>query len=96
MVTRPCECKPASIPREMRVKDIIAHPFDCHVMEKQNWTLDQLASWVGNNPANQEFPEELPTLEAHAPRTQIVTRDWLPYSSECWRTPRIRGPQTRR
>jgi hypothetical protein len=46
VVARPCECEPAGIPREMRVKDIIAHLFDCCVMEKQNWTLDQLASWV--------------------------------------------------
>ncbi len=48
VVTRPCECEPASIPPEMRIKDIIAHLFDCHVMEKQDWTIDQLASWVAN------------------------------------------------
>jgi len=48
VVMRPCECGPANIPREMRIKDIIAHLFDCHVMEKQNWTIDQLASWVAS------------------------------------------------
>jgi hypothetical protein len=33
-------------PRQMRIKDIIAHLFDFHVMKKKNWTLDQLAAWV--------------------------------------------------
>ena len=36
----------AALPREMRVKDIIAHLFDHHVMVKKNWTLDELATWV--------------------------------------------------
>jgi hypothetical protein len=48
VVTSPCQCEPASIAPEMRIKDIIAHLFDCHVMEKQDWTLDQLASWVAS------------------------------------------------
>ena len=30
----------------MRIKDIIAHIFDFHVMKKKNWTLEQLAAWV--------------------------------------------------
>ena len=28
------------------IKDVIAHLFDVHVMEKNNWTLTQLAKWV--------------------------------------------------
>jgi len=45
VVMRPCECW-APLPREMRVKDIIAHLFDVHVAGKKNWTLDQLVAWV--------------------------------------------------
>jgi hypothetical protein len=30
----------------MRIKDIIAHIFDYHVMRKKDWTLDRLAAWV--------------------------------------------------
>lgn len=35
-----------ALPREMRVKDIVAHLFDYHVMEKRDWTLDQLVAWL--------------------------------------------------
>ena len=42
---RPCECQP-ELPREMRIKDVIAHLFDVHVMEKKNWTLADLVEWV--------------------------------------------------
>ena len=35
-----------ALPREMRIKDIIAHLFDHHVMDKRNWTLDQLVAWL--------------------------------------------------
>ena len=45
VVMRPCECQP-ELPREMRIKDIVAHLFDVHVMEKKNWTLTDLVEWV--------------------------------------------------
>jgi hypothetical protein len=45
-VVRPCRCWRFSIPREMRIKDVIAHLFDHHVMTKKNWTLEQLVAWV--------------------------------------------------
>lgn len=45
VVMRPCECQP-DLPREMRIKDVIAHLFDVHLMEKKNWTLTQLVEWV--------------------------------------------------
>jgi hypothetical protein len=45
VVMRPCECQ-WEIPREMRIKDVIAHLFDVHVMQKKNWSLDQLVEWV--------------------------------------------------
>jgi hypothetical protein len=46
VVMRPCECWVFRVPRKMRIKDIIAHLFDIHVMNKKNWTLEQLAAWV--------------------------------------------------
>lgn len=46
MVMRPCECPVKAVPRAMRTKDVITHLFDSHVMEKRNWTLDDLAKWV--------------------------------------------------
>jgi hypothetical protein len=45
-VIRPCRCWRFRIPREMRIKDIIAHIFDYHVMTKRNWTLERLVAWV--------------------------------------------------
>jgi len=46
VVRRPCACWVLRAPRKMRIKDIIAHLFDFHVMNKKNWTLDQLVAWV--------------------------------------------------
>lgn len=42
-VTGPCNCWRFRVPREMRVKDTIAHIFDYHIMKKKDWTLDRLA-----------------------------------------------------
>ncbi len=46
VMERPCNCWRWRVPREMRIKDIIAHLFDYHVVAKKNWTLDQLVAWV--------------------------------------------------
>ena len=35
-----------TLPLGMRIKDIIAHLFDHHVMRKRDWTLDQLVGWL--------------------------------------------------
>ena len=45
-VARPCDCWRIWIAREMRIKDIITHLFDWHVMVKKNWTLERLVAWV--------------------------------------------------
>ena len=45
-VERPCECWRIWIRRRMRIKEVIAHLFDYHVMIKKNWTLEQLVAWV--------------------------------------------------
>jgi hypothetical protein len=36
----------AALPPEMRIKDIVAHLFDYHVMEERDWTLDRLSTWL--------------------------------------------------
>jgi hypothetical protein len=46
VVKRPCECWWFRVPRDMRIKDIVAHLFDRHVVKKKNWTLDRLVAWV--------------------------------------------------
>jgi hypothetical protein len=46
VVTRPCECWVLRVPRKMKIKDIIAHLFDFHVMKRKNWTVERLAAWV--------------------------------------------------
>jgi hypothetical protein len=46
VVMRTCDCPPRRVQHQMRVKDVIAHLFDYHVMEKRDWTLDQLVTWV--------------------------------------------------
>jgi hypothetical protein len=46
VMARPCHCWRFRVPREMRIKDIIAHLFDYHVVARKNWTLDQLVAWV--------------------------------------------------
>jgi hypothetical protein len=45
-VVRPCNCWRFRVPHEMRIKDVITHVFDYHVMTKKNWTLERLAAWV--------------------------------------------------
>ena len=45
-VNRPCSCWRLRVPRMMRIKDIIAHLFDYHIMTRKNWTMEQLVAWV--------------------------------------------------
>jgi len=61
-LSRPAE---APQPIEMRIKDVIAHLFDQHVMQKRDWSLDQLVAWV-----ERWEPSELAqaTMSAHASR----------------------------
>jgi hypothetical protein len=75
---RPCKCFFLFLPRKMRVKDIIAHLFDCHVVTKKNWTLDQLVDWVRTvEPSEPAQPQPEP------PRLEIVWR--RPPQLEPWR-----------
>jgi hypothetical protein len=57
IITRPCTCWRFRVPRKMRIKDVIAHIFDYHVMNKKDWTMDRLATWVNTvEPKNYEPP----------------------------------------
>ena len=77
LVRRPCKCFFLFVPRKMRVKDVIAHLFDHHVVNKKNWTLEQLVDWVRTvEPAEAAQPRREP------PRLEIVWRRPRP---EPWR-----------
>lgn len=45
-VARPCDCWRFWLRRRMRIKEVITHLFDYHIMVKKNWTLEQLVAWV--------------------------------------------------
>jgi hypothetical protein len=48
VVMRPCDCWFLRVPRKMRIKDIIAHLFDFHVMKKKELDTKPIGS-VGTN-----------------------------------------------
>jgi len=65
----------APLPRKMRIKDIIAHLFDYHVMEKRDWTLDRLVAWL--QPLEPNEPES-----TFAKRTEDVATYARNFSAE--------------
>ena len=56
-VERPCDCWRIWLRRRMRIKDIIAHLFDYHIMDKKNWTLERLVAWVETVEPTETRPE---------------------------------------
>ena len=71
----------AVLPREMRIKDIVAHLFDYHVMEKRDWTLDRLTTWL--QPLEPSEPAEISSID----RTTAPERDLSAEAAE-WRKTR--------
>lgn len=61
-VERPCDCWRIWLRRRMRIKDVIAHLFDYHVMDKKNWTLEQLVAWVETVEPKEDRAEESASL----------------------------------
>jgi hypothetical protein len=61
-VERPCDCWRIWIRRKMRIKEIIAHLFDYHIMDKGSWTLEQLVAWVETVEPKETRPEFGPSL----------------------------------
>jgi hypothetical protein len=78
VVMRPCECWEFRVPPAMRIKDIIAHLFDFHVMKKKNWTLHQLAAWVETWEPNFQNPKGAPFKLAWAGSTAPRLRPAAP------------------
>lgn len=85
----PCECSPSQIPLEMRIKDIVAHVFDLHVMQRKDWTLDRLASWVEKlepksswtgNPQPKPNPEHAQLMPPTRPARSVS--DWKPDNAD--------------
>jgi len=99
-VVRPCACWRFWTPREMRIKTIITHIFDHHVMKKRDWTLEQLAAWVRTVEPGNSAPPPVGNPQAmrdaeQQPLDQLVQRleqkKWeaLTGSSQPSRVPRI-------
>jgi hypothetical protein len=62
------------LPRKMRIKDIVAHLFDYHVMEKRDWTLDRLTTWLRPLEPN-EPGEASDTKRKNAPKHDSFPED---------------------
>jgi hypothetical protein len=71
----------AALPREMRIKDIVAHLFDYHVMEQRDWTLDRLATWL--QPLEPSEPAEASSIDGGT----ALERDFSAEAAE-WRKAR--------
>jgi len=69
----------------MRIKDVIAHLFDFHVVKRKNWTLDRLAAWVQTWEPTEISPipvaNVLPHREVISPNQRLELRraeqEWL-------------------
>lgn len=63
-----------ALPRKMRTKDVVAHLFDYHVMEKRDWTLDRLTTWLRHFEPNE--PAEASGIEGKiAPKHDFFPGD---------------------
>lgn len=86
MVRRPCDCWRFRVPREMRVKDVIAHLFDRHVMSCKDWTIEQLTSWVETIEPKTKAPKqseiEMPPAEIPLYRSQFNQPQFRPPQEE--------------
>jgi hypothetical protein len=71
-VERPCGCWRIWMRRKMRIKDIIAHLFDHHIMEKKNWTLEQLVTWVETVEPTEVKPAFSPSLSVQQRETRFL------------------------
>ena len=86
-VERPCDCWRIWIRRRLRIKDIIAHLFDYHIMDKKNWTLDQLVAWVEKVEPKAPRPVLLPGRSQPA-QSQSLGLERLAEEVEEWRAVR--------
>lgn len=87
-VERPCDCWRIWIRRKMRIKDIIAHLFDYHIMNKRNWTLQQLVAWVQTVEPKEIRPEKDPRFVFRQQRPPSVRVERLRQEAEEWQAVR--------
>jgi hypothetical protein len=87
-VERPCDCWRIWIRRKMRIKDIIAHLFDYHIMEKRNWTLEQLVAWVETVEPKEVQPDDGPSRVIQQRESRSFEFQRLRQEAEEWRAVR--------
>src|SRR5208283_1030881 len=87
-VCRPCACWRLWIPRKMRIKDIIAHLFDYHVVQERDWTLEQLVMWVKRvehdfdpPPASRDIRDD-PSARRLVEEWERKQREWEPMARD--------------
>lgn len=89
----------------MRIKDIIAHLFDHHVMGQKDWTLDQLVAWVErwepSEPARSTLIADLARIPLSPPQSPDLSDDTAEWQKTCdafeakVNAKRRRGPSAR-
>jgi hypothetical protein len=87
-IERPCNCWRFRAPRKMRIKDIIAHLFDYHIVEKKNWTLENLAAWVETVEPKVVHTEEIPRPTPKEQWSSVVEAMELRAEASEWRSVR--------
>lgn len=83
-VERPCDCWRIWIPRKKRIKDIIAHLFDYHIMNKRNWTLEQLVAWVQTVEPKEIRPKKSPPFVFRQPMPPSIQLERLRQEAAEW------------
>ena len=81
---RPCDCWRIRVPRKMRIKDIIAHLFDYHIMEKKNWTLERLVSWVKTVEPTEVEPDFNVSLVIRQQQERLLEIERLKQQATVW------------
>lgn len=87
-VERPCDCWRIWMRRKMRIKDIIAHLFDYHIMNKKNWTLEQLVAWVQTVEPKEIRPVKGPSRVLRQPMLPSIQVERLRREAEEWQVVR--------
>jgi len=72
----------------MRIKDIIAHLFDYHIMDKKNWTLEQLVAWVETVEPKELRSEFGPALVMQQPEARWLEFQRMRQEKEEWQVVR--------
>jgi hypothetical protein len=85
---RPCDCWRIWIRRKMPIKGVIAHLFDYHIMDKRNWTLEQLVAWVKTVEPQEVQPEDGPSLVIQQRESRSFEFQSLRQEAEEWQAVR--------